>query len=590
MHSLSEFSIKKQFQLILSCLLSLCLILGALSYIVVNSLMTKNATAYAQNTAQGFHVEMQYLCKRVDAIFTNLLFDQNIERMMVNPYSAETPAYIKKLQVQFSTYSIMNQDITDIALVTKDMTWSNFFDADTLQGFSNNLDNVYGTKSFGLRHSPVQQHNESNTQRLVFGHSVYGMHNDDLYGQYLGSIILSLNPAKSAITLPANERGAAYFVLADSTGNTFSFNASKEICKDILKQYGASDEFSSSDVQVCETKDYLIYATPMPEADSYLLSAIDRHSLNKDVLIATTMIILIVIAALLVVILLMHTILLNMVSPLGEMSKYLTIVKSSAPNMPKLPIHLSGCSEIRMLSDAFNEMIAEQSHLATQLHSATVTLYESELGKKQAELDFLRSQINPHFLYNTLESIKDIANERDVSEIAAIANAMGKLFRYNVKGSVSVTLEQELDITLAYLDIQQARFPGKLEIISSVRPNTLRIPVMKLMLQPLIENAIYHGIEPKAGKGTLFLSAKIENEILVLSIYDDGVGIPASKLSRLRHNLSNVCESRISGEHIGLLNVQHRIWLQYGEGYGITLDSNEHEGTQIVVRIPILKK
>lgn len=116
-----------------------------------------------------------------------------------------------------------------------------------------------------------------------------------------------------------------------------------------------------------------------------------------------------------------------------------------------------------------------------------MSLYETELEKKQAELEFLRSQINPHFLYNTLESIRDIAMEEQVPEIAGMSDALARLFRYNVKGDANVPFSQELEITQAYLDIQKARFPGKLEVICSVRPETLSVSIMKFLLQPLVE-------------------------------------------------------------------------------------------------------
>ncbi|MEG1550615.1 MAG: histidine kinase, partial [Ruthenibacterium sp.] len=193
---------------------------------------------------------------------------------------------------------------------------------------------------------------------------------------------------------------------------------------------------------------------------------------------------------------------------LGTMAEYLALTKSHAPETAVVPLSVDGCAEIRAVSKEFNEMFSEQNRLITELQTATITLYETELGKKQAELDFLRSQINPHFLYNTLETMQDIAAERGVPELAQIAGAMGTLFRYNVKGDSVVSLEQELTITRAYLAIQQARFPGRFEIIYSIRPNTLSCPVMKLLFQPLVENAIVHGLEPRGGTGTLYLGAK----------------------------------------------------------------------------------
>ena len=149
-----------------------------------------------------------------------------------------------------------------------------------------------------------------------------------------------------------------------------------------------------------------------------------------------------------------------------------------------------------------------------------------------------------------------------------------------------VTLEEELSITKAFLNIQQARFPDKLEILYSINTDTLKLQTMKLILQPLVENAIVHGIEPKNTKCTLFLSAKRQNQHLILTVYDDGIGISEQKLKNLQHELNNIDCLPKANTHIGMLNVQHRIRLKYGSDYGITVESTLGEGTRITIILP----
>lgn len=234
-------------------------------------------------------------------------------------------------------------------------------------------------------------------------------------------------------------------------------------------------------------------------------------------------------------------------------------------------------------------MLKEQKDLTRQLYATTTTLYETELEKKQAELDFLRSQINPHFLYNTLESIRGIALEKDVPQIAEMSDALGKLFRYNIKGSAIVPLSQELEITDAWLQIQKARFPGKFEIIYSIRENVRQMPIMKFLLQPLVENAVFHGLEPLTGRGTLFLSARRQDARLLITIQDDGIGIPAAELSRIQSQLRDMdIVNEQNSRHIGLMNVAHRIFLSYGREYGLQIDSRKGEGTKLLLTLPVL--
>ena len=144
-----------------------------------------------------------------------------------------------------------------------------------------------------------------------------------------------------------------------------------------------------------------------------------------------------------------------------------------------------------------------------------------------------------------------------------------------------------MEITQAYLTIQKLRFADKLNVLISIRENTRGIPVMKLLLQPLVENAVYHGLEPKTGPGTLFIGARLEKGDLLISIYDDGVGMPSGRLAALQEELERPAASgKAETAHIGLLNVQHRIRLRYGMPYGLTLHSTPGGGTRVTVRVP----
>ena len=190
--------IMKQFRFVLYCLLALAL----LCYRTIDDLMMENARAYAANTAEKFNAEVEFLFERVDALSNSLLFDETIEKMLHAPYSEKTPEYLASLKSQFTSYSLMNRDLSEIALCSPTMTWSSFFDAQSLRQFSRELQGTYGSHCFGLYVSPLTAQKKEPTLRLLFGHNVYGMHNPTLYGQYLGCILLSIDPSRAAITLP----------------------------------------------------------------------------------------------------------------------------------------------------------------------------------------------------------------------------------------------------------------------------------------------------------------------------------------------------------------------------------------------------
>lgn len=580
--------ILKQYLTVVACLLSLTLLLSVWGYGYIYQMMTKSATSYAQETAHSFDAETQYIVRRADSIFVNLLFDPEIEQFLLTPYSSRTPQYINALQMQFLSYSFMNADITDIALSSPTMNWSNYFDAATLQNFREQMENTYGVKCLGLQASPLTTLKKTNEVRLVFARNMYGMHANSSYGKLLGTIFLSLDLNKSPITLPSNDSLGTYFILV-SSDSSFSFNCPQALCTEILSQWDKNilqSGYSEQDIP-----GYRIYASQVDGTDLYILSVLDREILTKDVNQTMTIFMIVVVLVLLVLALLMLVLRQSVVTPIQSLSAHILQLKDQPPIEQKTAMKITGCEEIQNLNSSFQELLDRQTQLSQELHDTTVTLYESELGRKQAELDFLRSQINPHFLYNALESINSLASEHGIDEISDAVAALGKLFRYNVKGAGMVPLRQELDTIRAYLTVQQLRFAEKLNVITSVRENTLDLPIMKLLVQPLVENAVHHGIEPKSGCGTLYIGARQEADRLLISVYDDGVGIPAHELKALQSQLKDPPSSTNGvNEHVGLMNVACRIRLQYGGNYGLWIESELGNGTRQILTLPAAAK
>lgn len=388
---MSNLSIKKQFQIILGCMAALSLILSIVSYTALDRLLLKNAAAYARNTSQKFDGEMHYLFQRIDSIFNTLLFDRNIEGLLHTPYSSKSQKYVKELLVQFTSFSIMNQDISDIALISPDMSWSNLYDADTLRRLSGQMEGTHGLYSFGFLSSSLTNTNISREKRMVFGCNVYGMHEMAYYGKYQGSLILSIDLKKAPIILPTEDESTTYFLLADSLENTFSFNCPEDIAACLLDSCREKNAFAAEEPVNYDTPDYLIYVTPVSNVGYRIISAIDKRQLRRDVLHTTIIITLIITASLMLLAFFMYILLHNMVSPLDQLSCYIEEIRQKPLNKKRMPLHLGGCSEIRTLNASFHELLDEQQKLTRQLYHTTVSLYETELEKKQAELEFLRS-------------------------------------------------------------------------------------------------------------------------------------------------------------------------------------------------------
>ncbi|HYH01749.1 MAG TPA: sensor histidine kinase, partial [Bacillota bacterium] len=235
--------------------------------------------------------------------------------------------------------------------------------------------------------------------------------------------------------------------------------------------------------------------------------------------------------------------------------------------------------EVGHLGRSFNRMITQIDHLINRIHV-------SELRKQQAELNALQAQINPHFIYNTLESIRMQAELNDDPEAAKMIALLGNLLRYSVsKQNPVVTLAQELKNLQNYMRLQQYRFKDRYQLVINVPPQLLHVRMIKLLLQPLVENAIYHGMQHSTDKGYVTITASSNRTGLCLEVHDNGSGIPVEQLTNLNHNL-NTTSGRPAPGGLGLTNVNERIKLTYGTEYGLSIWSKMGQGTTVMIQLP----
>lgn len=240
------------------------------------------------------------------------------------------------------------------------------------------------------------------------------------------------------------------------------------------------------------------------------------------------------------------------------------------------------------LYSIFNDLdalLANMQQLITRESNA-------QLMKKQAELDALQSQINPHFLYNTLDCIRGQAIRYGLSDIEVMTRALSKLFRYSISNhSTMVTLEEELANVDSYLLIQQMRFNNKFIKKTSIDDDALPCKIPKLIIQPIIENAIHHGLETKLGQGTLTIRAYITEQRLIVNISDDGSGISQSQLEKINACLESntpIENEEAHKQSVGLINVNSRIKLSFGNYYGLNVYSTKDIGTDVQINLPLI--
>lgn len=231
--------------------------------------------------------------------------------------------------------------------------------------------------------------------------------------------------------------------------------------------------------------------------------------------------------------------------------------------------------EIGMIGLEYNKM-------AENIETLIEKVYKMELTQKQAELEFLQMQINPHFLYNALDTISWMALAKGNMDVSEMTIALAELLRATIKKESFITLREEMNTVKDYLLIQQERFGDKISAEYFVEEDAYSCMVPNFILQPVIENAIIHGLEPKIEKGKLSINISIQDEFLTFLVEDNGVEMDETEIL----DLYKKCRENNTKQSIGLKNVYRRLLLCYGESSMLKIESNKEQGTRISFLIP----
>lgn len=255
--------------------------------------------------------------------------------------------------------------------------------------------------------------------------------------------------------------------------------------------------------------------------------------------------------------------------------------KLSGSHLSKVEQIPRGTEEIQVLVGAYNNMIE-------RLEDSIEREYRYEIKQRNLQIQMLQAQINPHFLYNTLSTLSSIGNLYGVNQVVEISNSLADIMRYSIKANAIVPIRDEIKRVKSFVTIQEYRFASLFETEYDVDVTLLRYPMLKFLIQPIVENAIQHGLEPKGKDGRLKIQVANREGDIVISVSDNGVGIPAPRLAEIQSRLhGSVALSEMeTTDHVGILNCHLRIKSYYGEPYGLFITSREGKGTTTELVLP----
>lgn len=244
-------------------------------------------------------------------------------------------------------------------------------------------------------------------------------------------------------------------------------------------------------------------------------------------------------------------------------------------------------SDLRYVAESVNRTLDVLETSNRRQQEMSHTLYQTTLAQKQAQLNAYKNQISPHFLFNTLESMRSMAHHYQVPILENMLTSLASLFRYSLRSNLVVSLREELNHVQYYFNVMDMRTPQRYELRVEVSSEALRHPLLSMVLQPLVENSITHGFRRKRKPCILLLQGQVneENGMLCLTVVDNGTGIPMEKLQELEQRCFQEKEA-LHNDHIGLENVLHRLRLFYGDDFRFSLRSKEGHYTAVTLYIP----
>jgi two-component system sensor histidine kinase YesM len=584
MNFLKKMHIKKQLSILTVFTVAIMTLIFFLTYFLVAGVISKNSVEYMKNMSFQVKQAISSNCDLSNRILTSIAYDGNIQDYMMEVDPIKKIEIFKKVKSFLENMQDMKAGIIDIVILG-DNGNSYYHKGKTeltekaVKSLSGRLINYY-TGNEQMEYSGI------NRNCFIAASSVYSIDPYKASGKKIGIVALvldvdTLSPDVKDMPLTSVTK----FYLLDRNNNVYSSNDSLKINQafDIANSYEKYQDINGSKC--------IVTVDNITEIEGKIISVVPEKELFSDLSHIRMLVMIIFIGTLALLSFPLILITNNILQPIKRFMEFMSAIKSGNLKGLQNRIYVEGYAEMCIMACEFNSMLDEIDSLTHRLVSTSSRLYESEIEKKQSELAFLQSQINPHFLYNTLESIVGIAAVEGNYRIMEIAKSLGEIFHYSVKGNDEVTVEEELDIVKSYVKIQQIRFSDRFVVDFSFSQDILACRILKMLLQPIVENSIYHGLEPKLGKGHLWISAAFYDECLLISIRDDGMGIDSDTFNSISSALEDKIRSyTFKGTYrtgLGIINVNNRIKLIYGEQYGIVVNSTPGYETNVTLKIPI---
>lgn len=507
-----------------------------------------------------------------DKIDNEFLTKQN--SMMGLSYNALITDYFQNESTRYLNWPDINDTVINITLTDDSILGVGLYDNEgtiLIGNGSTSLDRSIVTELVSTKYSGLQHKEGKNKNQYTIYYPIYDLKSKQFFSRIgICVVAFSVDPLDKILEEGrVTERSEIY--LLDQASNIVSYaGPDNSIRKNYVDQYQG------------DRPKHAITRFDIPRSGWTLISSIPLHEMKSDGTSVIKYIIpfyLCVLMALVVMTVLYYR---SYILPVKRLDHFAKVCNENTEARIEVRVQ----DEIGTLASSLNKMLDERDAMHFAVRNSLKEVYDANLEKKQFEILAYKNQINPHFLYNTLDCIKSMAIYRDCDDIAEVTVALSKILRFAVKGSDYVTIKEEADYILEYAKIIDCRFFGRICVSIDVEDGIADAKIAKLILQPIVENAVLHGLEPKIGGGEVKITMEeMDESWLEIIVADNGVGIGEEQLARIKEEMK---DGAGHSQGIGITNIYQRLRLFYGEAMTFDLSSEEGKGTTVLISIPLV--
>ncbi|MFD0712104.1 sensor histidine kinase [Paenibacillus sp. GCM10027626] len=557
------------------------LLLGSVGYFSYIHIMKENALDNMNQFVAQTNNRLEEYFNRVDQLSKAIFYNRNVQQMMiVNKSWQESDALLRNL----NSYMSLDPTIKAIGMINSE----DFRLVSTGQLLTQEMDYIRSQRvvSSKMQISPPLDGQKKEKGLLAFRAVKSIQQNNYLQNLYIGVLLLDTKWIQQ-ILYTGNLDNKANLYLVNEKGDLVGSSSRQLGFQHIQRLMQEQSDRQAVNVRIDEVN-YIYQAFPLKTMDWKFIALINEDKLLDKAAVIQLSVVAGVIVMILIVVLVAASFNLRLTHPITKMAD--AFDRAASGNLDA-KLKFGYRNEITVIQDHYNNMLDQIKKLTDNLLESQQQLHQTEMDKQLFQLNGLQSQINAHFLYNVLHSIRGMSLTNAKREVAMAIDNLVYYFRYITKTDEYVLLYKELEHLERYIAIQKIRFGDRLQFQVVNDPALQGQLIVKLLLQPLVENCLVHGFEGKSGRWIIKIKVAVQDDRLLIKVLDNGSGMSNEKIASLEAELEGADASSASeeswGQGIGLVNIHKRIQIYHGESYGLSIKSWAGRGTLVTVTVPL---